>query len=192
MEQAKTVRTRTYRKKNEGLSLHCTAKGKKEGVGGKMARFMVAIGYGVGIFHCEHFKEHVNGKNCAKFIRNSFPDMIKRSANPRAKRFLQDGDPSQNSAAACSAMVDVGIELFKIPARSPDLNPIENIFHLVSKQLRQDAKEKKISKETYPEFVERCKQTLLSFPSEVVDKTINSMPKQIDAIIKTKGARTKY
>ena len=179
-------------KKNEGLALHCTAKGKKEGVGGKVARFMVAIGYGVGIFHCEHFKKHLNGDLFAKYVETKFPEVMENSTNPQAKLFLQDGDPSQNSAAAYKAIEKLGIKVLKIPARSPDINPIENIFHLVSKQLRKDATEQKITKETYEQFVERCKQTLLSFPVHVVDKTILSMGKRMDLTIKAKGARIKY
>ena len=41
--------------------------------------------------------------------------------NQSGKLFLQDEDPSQNSALAREAMEAVGCRLFKIPARSPDL-----------------------------------------------------------------------
>ena len=51
---------------------------------------------------------------------------------------IQDGDPSQNSAMACAAMDRANCELLKIPPRSPDLNPIENI-KLVSDALRKQA-----------------------------------------------------
>ena len=36
-------------------------------------------------------------------------------------------------------MEKVGCRLFKIPARSPVLNPMENVFHLICKKLREDA-----------------------------------------------------
>ena len=38
-------------KKREGLAVHGTAKGRKEGTGARMAKFMVVIGYGVGVVH---------------------------------------------------------------------------------------------------------------------------------------------
>ena len=44
-----------------------------------------------------------------------------------------DNDPSQRSLAAKTAIKEEGCELFCIPARSPDLNPIENMFHIVKK-----------------------------------------------------------
>ena len=38
-----------------------------------------------------------------------------------------DNDPSQRSMVAKDALQEIGAELVDIPARSPDLNPIENI-----------------------------------------------------------------
>ena len=45
-KQAKTTRTRMWKKKGEALDRSCTAKGEKEGSGGRVANFMVAIGHG--------------------------------------------------------------------------------------------------------------------------------------------------
>ena len=57
---ARTERTRTWKKKGESLRRHCTSKGKKEGVGGKMARFMVAIAYNRGVIKCHHYEGAIN------------------------------------------------------------------------------------------------------------------------------------
>ena len=43
--------------------------------------------------------------------------------------FVMDNDPSQSSEAAMTALKSVEGELLKIPPRSPDLNPIENILY---------------------------------------------------------------
>ena len=48
----KTSRTRTWKKKGESLSKECLSKGKKEGVGGRVAKFMVAIAHGKGVIKC--------------------------------------------------------------------------------------------------------------------------------------------
>ena len=39
-----------------------------------------------------------------------------------------DNDSSQTSAKAMDTIADMGYTMQKIPARSPDLNPIENVF----------------------------------------------------------------
>ena len=188
----RTARTRMWKKKGESLHKDCTAKGKKEGTGGSTAKFMVAIAYGKGIIKCHQYNENINGELFSQFINENFDGMFNCSANPKGRLFLQDGDPSQNSAVAKDAMDIVNCKVFKIPPRSPDLNPIENIFHLVGKQIKKDACEKKITKETFFAFSNRVKRTMLKFPSDVIDKTIASMPKRIAMVIKNKGMRTKY
>ncbi len=188
---AKTARTRIWKKKGESLSRECLSKGKKEGVNGKVAHFMVAIAHGKGVIKCFLY-EKLNGVMCADFIREHFPSMFQDSANPRGKLFLQDGDPSQNSAPSKEAMESVGCRLFKIPPRSPDLNPIENVFHNIGKKIREDAMTKRIEKETFQQFVDRAKRICLSYSPEIIDRTIESMPRRIDMVIKSKGQRTKY
>ena len=106
--------------------------------------------------------------------------------------FVQDGDPSQNSKAAKTALEKIGAVQFSIPPRSPDLNPIENVFNLVEKKLVSDAVKHSITKETYPRFVERVENTLLSYPVGPIDNTIKSMPKGISQVIQCKGHRLKY
>ena len=174
-----------WKKKGESLHKECTAKGEKKGTGGSTAKFMVAIAYDKGIIKCHQYNENINGERFAEFITQKFADMFQSSANPSGRLFLQDGDPSQNSALAKETMFKVNCRVFKIPARSPDLNPIENIFHLVGKQLKKDAQEKNITSESLIAFSNRVKKTMLNFPSEIIDKTIASMPKHIDMVIKT-------
>ena len=120
------------------------------------------------------------------------PEAFAESAYPRGKLFLQDGDPSQNSAIARDALFEIGAQKFTIPARSPDLNPIENIFNIVKQKIRQDAIKKNIVFESWDSFCERVKLTIETTPNAVIDKTIESMKKRIDLIIKRKGERTKY
>ena len=53
-------------------------------------------------------------------------------------------------------------ELLKIPPRSPDLNPIENIFNIVSRKLEKDALGGAITRESYAESVIECKEQSMS------------------------------
>ena len=191
-QHARTCRTRTWKKRGESLAQHCTAKGKKEGSGGSVAKFMVAIAYGRGVIKCERYSGSVNGELCADFVRRNFPGMFTASNNTKGRLFLQDGDPSQNSALAKDAMEDVGCRLFRIPPRSPDLNPIENVFHLIGKQLKRDAIRNNLTRETFDEFCNRVKRTVMRFPQETIDRTISSMPRRVALVIKNKGLRTKY
>jgi hypothetical protein len=53
--QARAPGAKVWRKKNEGLSIGCTSKGKKAGSGSKVAHFMVCISYGKGVYFCEQY-----------------------------------------------------------------------------------------------------------------------------------------
>ena len=125
-------------------------------------------------------------------MNTHFPDTFKRSANPKKKLFLQDGDPSQNSKKACIAFDAIGCSVFEIPARSPDLNPIENIFNIVREQLKEEGETKQIRKESFADFSMRIKQRIEQFPMDIINKTIGTMMKRMELVKKGKGHRTKY
>ena len=87
-----------------------------------------------------------------------------KNSHKETRLWIQDGDPSQNSVIAQKAMKQVSAQLRKIPPRSPDLNPIENLFKPISEILRRQAIERSISYESYGEFSDRVKSTILNFP----------------------------
>ena len=93
----------------------------------------------------------------------------------------------KNSKKAQNAFQDIGAHLFCIPARSPDLNPIKNIFHLVDKSLRKKALDKQISEESKEELFARVRSTLLNYSKDTIDKIISSMDKRIEAVIAIRG-----
>ena len=59
-----------------------------------------------------------------------------------------DGCPRQNSKIAINAISKEDAKVFKIPSRSPDLNPIKNFFNSVIVKRYNDALEKEITKES--------------------------------------------
>ena len=174
------------------MKRHCTAKGRKEGVHGRMVHFMVVIAHSKGVIKCHQHFGPINSETCKSFIGEQFSDMFKNSTNPKGKLFLQDGDPSQNSKIACEAMDSVGCRLFKIPPCSPDLKTIENMFHLIGKQLKKDAITQNLEHETYEKFSRRANKTVLNFSLDIINRTTVTMPKRIDQVIKIKWQRTKY
>ena len=191
-DQAMSPRSMMWRKPQDGLCFQKTSKGSHEGSGGKVAHFWCAIAYGKGVILAEQYHGTLTGESFADFVRTEFPTLFDKSANVHGRLFLQDGDPSQNSRLALDAIDEVGGRLFHIPPRSPDINPIENIFNCVKAELKEQAINQQIKKETYRQYCARVKQTLLAFPIETIDRTIAYMDKRIDLIIKHKGQRIKY
>ena len=90
-DEAKSVKSMTWRQRSESLDSLCTTKGIHTGSGG-------------------------SGEMFADFIHKQFKEAFEKSNNPKDKLFLQDGDPSQNSRKANDAMYKVGAKKFSIPA----------------------------------------------------------------------------
>lgn len=90
------------------------------------------------------------------------------------------------------ALKEVGGELFPIPKRSGDLNPIENIFNVAKEDLKTQAIRLNLTYESFEDFGKRVKSSLYSMRREIIDNTIASMFKRLDLITKNRGRRTRY
>ena len=71
------------------------------------------------------------GRNYKEFVKEHFPNTLERTTNLDNKLILQDGCPVQKSKQLQMAYDNIGCKIFSIPARSIDLNLIENVFNLV-------------------------------------------------------------
>lgn len=183
-------RGRVWRKKGEGLHPGCIAKGRKEGTGGKVLKMFVAISYNEGVISA-HSYEKLNGENFSQFVRKYFNGLFAASKK-ESRLWLQDGDPSQNSAKAREAFQCVDAALLSIPPRSPDCNPIENTFKQVKYALNDQAIKENIVFETMEEFENRVKVMLLNFPVHTINKIIDSMGKRMRELISKQGMRLRY
>ena len=105
-DQAIAPRARVCRKKSEGLAHGCITKGRKEGTGGKVLRLLVAISHDKGVICCEPY-EHMTGGNFATFVDQHFHRLFQLAGKGDSRLWMQDGDPSQNSALAKAAIVRV-------------------------------------------------------------------------------------
>ncbi len=100
--------------------------------------------------------------------------------------FQQDLAPAHTAKGTKSWFNDHGVGVLDWPANSPDLNPIENLWGIVKRKMR----------DTRPnnadELKATVKETWASIPPQQCHKLITSMPRRIEAVIKAKGAPTKY
>ena len=188
-EHAKSLGASEWRLTNEGLDFRCTAKGQKEGK--TYAKFMVGMSHNAGVVLAEPLRQRMCGAYYASIVSDKFPAALAASGK-RSCRILQDGDPSQNSKRARKAMLNAGVLIFGIPARSPDLNPIENLFNQVRQSIKKDSLRRSITHETKEEFTQRVKGMLESFPVGRITRLIESMPKRIAMVLKAKGQRIRY
>lgn len=93
------------------------------------------------------YSSAINGQTFAKIVEESFPQTYQNNINPQTKQFLTDRCPRRNSAKGGKAITKVRDNDFKIPARSPNLNPIENFFNIAAYDLKKQAVGNNIRKE---------------------------------------------
>ena len=184
---SKTASAKEWRLKNEALEF--TAKGKKSEV---QVKFFVGARHNAAVVLCERLTGRMIRKYYASIVQRCFHRALKKTMSPNAKRIFVDGDHSQNSKLIMAVIQQINGKFFQIPARSPDLNPIENLFHLARKDLNKDARNQHITTETMEQFADRVHCTLMNFKPELIDKIFETMLKRIVLIIKKGGSRIKY
>ena len=79
-----------------------------------------------------------------------------------------------------------------VSQRDLQTNPIENMFHIVKKQLDAQVRDSQIVRETWEQFKTRVIKTLYNVSVDYVNNIITSMPKRIYAVLQADGFRTKY
>jgi len=109
--------------------------------------------------------------------------------------FQHDNDPKHTSGDVCN---DLEMKLLghvlQWPSYSPDLNPIENIWACLKRNVEKRVKgmvaqKKSVAKEV---FIALVKEEWENIPDALILNSISSMPKHIQACIDTEGGHTKY
>ncbi len=99
--------------------------------------------------------------------------------------FQQDLVPAHAAKSTKSWLNDHGVGVLDWPANSPDLN-IENLWGIVKRKMRNKRPK------NADELKATVKETWASKPPQQCHKLITSTPRRTEAVIKAKGAPTKY
>ena len=102
--------------------------------------------------------------------------------------FQQDNDPKHTSRKARNWMEENDITLLDWAPQSPDLNPIEHLWHHIKLQLCKY----EVPATGVWQIWERVAEVWNAIEPEVCQKLIESMPRRVEAVIKAKGGNTKY
>ena len=112
------------------------------------------------------------------FIRDKFPE---------SHRFMQDNDPKHRSNLVKDFLEDEGVNWWKTVPESPDLNPIENLWHELKEFIRREVKPT-----TKQQLIDGIKQFWNTVDSKKCTKYIRHLQKVIPKVIEVKGEPTGY
>lgn len=102
--------------------------------------------------------------------------------------FQQDGAGSHRAGTTKKWLETHLIDIFPHPAASPDMSPIENVWHILKEKIRKRPRA--------PTSKEELKQAVREAWEEISDEDINkyvrSMQNRVQDLIAAKGGHTKY
>ncbi len=116
-----------------------------------------------------------------------YQEILEHFMLPSADQLFKDADfIFQQDLAPAHTAKSTKSWLNDWPANSPDLNPIANLWGIVKRKMRNKRPK------NADELKATVKETWASIPPQQCHKLITSMPRRIEAVIKAKGAPTKY
>ena len=100
--------------------------------------------------------------------------------------YQEDNDPKHTAKVVKEWYREHGIDRMDWPAQSPDLNPIENLWSILDRRLKDRVPN------TKAELFEELKQGWNMLDTDLLTRLVDSMPRRCQAVIDANGYATKY
>ncbi|KAG1142792.1 hypothetical protein G6F37_012577 [Rhizopus arrhizus] len=141
-------------------------------------------------YACQVYDGTMNSELYQEILATSLKDTMEYyGLNWKTSVFQHDNDPKHRSKSTTQWMKDSGmVYIDDWPSQSPDLNPIEHVWHHLKLKLSMyDNRATSIH-----ELWERVENEWNSFTKEQCIKYIDSMPDRIQAVLAEKGGSTRF
>jgi transposase len=102
--------------------------------------------------------------------------------------FQQDNASIHASRATKSFLQEENVELMSWPAKSPDLNPIEDMWGVLARAVYLSGRQFT----TRADLISTIQDSWAKINLELIDKLVKSMPKRCVAVLELRGCKTKY
>ena len=128
----------------------------------------------------------MNAQKYIEVLRSNLKESAVKMGLGENFYFQQDNDPKHTAMKTREWLLYNVPKQLVTPPQSPDINPIENLWHLVDVEIRK----RKITNKSDLQRVLSEEWTKIA--KETTQKLVESMPKRLEAIIEAKGMHTKY
>lgn len=132
------------------------------------------------------FEGKMNAPLITQILKDTLVPFIS-SVFPDGCHLIQDNDPKHCSRYASQFYVDEEIDWRRTPAESPDLNPIENLWHELKEHIRRRAKP-----HTKQELIDGINHFWTTVDAAKCTKYINHLRKVVPKVIECQGHATGF
>lgn len=178
-----------WRKQGKGLHPSNTSASVKHDGGNVMAwACMAAKGPGDLVFIDDENEDHspIMDGNCYRKILTKYIQSNGSKLAGRGFIMQSDNDPKHTAKATQLLISKKKWKTLQWPSQSPDLNPIEHMFHVLKRKLRQESPKNK------GDLKSKVLAAWKSISPSITRKLVHSMPRRLQAVISSKGYATKY
>lgn len=132
----------------------------------------------------------LNAEKYIKILGQYLIPFINELKNNNNEEFIfqEDNAPCHTAITAKTWKTKNNINVLPWPAQSPDLNPIENLWNELKRRIRTHEIKVKNKKELFSLLKDEWYKT----NPKIINNLIESMPRRITAVLKSKGNPTKY
>ncbi|EUC61983.1 transposable element Tcb2 transposase, partial [Rhizoctonia solani AG-3 Rhs1AP] len=177
---------RCWRRPGLALDPRYTRKTVKHG-GGSIMVWGCITADGVGRLH--RIDGRLTAVRYTQILENELlGTMREHSLFPRRTIFQHDNDPKHTAIHTRNWLTTHRLSVLPWPANSPDMNPIENVWDYLDRQLRMRPHLPRNSNELW-EFLQ---EEWVCIPQAYIDKLYDSMVNRVEELIAVKGGNTRY
>ncbi|KAE8896787.1 hypothetical protein PF003_g19510 [Phytophthora fragariae] len=133
-------------------------------------------GNGVGTLHI--CSESVTGEYYRHVLRSEIPVTRLLNGLPPATAFVQDNAPAHRAKLTKKCAKELNLEDLGYPAQSPDLNPIENVWAAMKRELNRTPAT------SLDDLKLKLRSVWADLDDTMIRKCVRSMPKRLDSVIK--------
>lgn len=131
----------------------------------------------------------MNAAQYLKVLKNRLlPQMKEWFCEGENHVFMHDNAPCHKAKVVTKFLAEENVDVLDWPGNSPDMNPIENVWKVLKDEVLQ------FGPTTKRRLIEVLISSWYRSPKikEAISKSINSMPRRIEALLKARGHPTKY